>query len=192
MQRVDIRIFASHPLVTERYETLLSGDASFAIHPAGNSYQVAIVDSGHDCVYVMLDAIRADNPAALSMIVSPPCDADECYGWLLRGTWGLVTYDKCESELPPAIRHVAEHRLWFPGDVVRRWMQRGAEEIASEPHTALTAREKEVFDLVRHHLTNKEVAAVLRISERTVKFHLSNIFHKLNVSSRVDLQVSVV
>ena len=52
---------------------------------------------------------------------------------------------------------------------------------------ALTKRELEVSELVTDRMTNKEIAARLFLSERTVESHVRNVFHKLGVSSRVEL-----
>lgn len=59
-----------------------------------------------------------------------------------------------------------------------------SEVITSEPETSLTPREREVLELVRLGLGNRQVAAQLDISPRTVEVHLSNIFKKLDVPSR--------
>jgi LuxR family transcriptional regulator, transcriptional regulator of spore coat protein len=48
----------------------------------------------------------------------------------------------------------------------------------------LTAREKEVFDLLIKNKTTKEIAAYLKISEKTVRNHISNVIQKLSVKSR--------
>jgi len=48
----------------------------------------------------------------------------------------------------------------------------------------LTGREFEVLDLLAHRLNNKEIAAKLVISPRTVKRHILNIYRKLGVNSR--------
>jgi len=50
----------------------------------------------------------------------------------------------------------------------------------------LTAREQEVLLLLARGLRNKEIAARLYVSERTVNFHLANIYQKLNVSGRTE------
>lgn len=52
---------------------------------------------------------------------------------------------------------------------------------------ALTGRELQVVHLVIDRKTNREIGAELFISQKTVETHLRNIFHKMNVSSRVEL-----
>lgn len=53
----------------------------------------------------------------------------------------------------------------------------------------LSSRESQVVDLVCMGHSNKKVAQELNIREKTVKFHLTNIYKKLNVKSRVQLLV---
>jgi DNA-binding NarL/FixJ family response regulator len=52
---------------------------------------------------------------------------------------------------------------------------------------ALTKRELEIAGLVTDRLTNHEIAVALFLSDKTVESHIRNIFHKLGVSSRVDI-----
>ena len=52
---------------------------------------------------------------------------------------------------------------------------------------ALTKRELEIAGLVTDRMTNREIAAALFLSDKTVESHMRNIFHKLGVSSRVDV-----
>lgn len=58
------------------------------------------------------------------------------------------------------------------------------------PTHALTTREAEVFQLVRQGLANKEIASVLGLSEKTVKFHVSNVLAKAHMASRAQLIAS--
>lgn len=53
----------------------------------------------------------------------------------------------------------------------------------------LTKREKEVVDLVTRGYSNKEIGQLLSITDKGVKFHLTNIFKKENVKSRAQLIV---
>jgi DNA-binding CsgD family transcriptional regulator/tetratricopeptide (TPR) repeat protein len=52
---------------------------------------------------------------------------------------------------------------------------------------ALTKRELEIADLVTDRMTNREIAASLFLSDKTIESHIRNIFHKLGVSSRVEI-----
>jgi len=77
------------------------------------------------------------------------------------------------------------------------WVERSAAELRASGETArrrdvstatdLTAQERQVAGLVRQGLSNRDVAAQLFVSPRTVDFHLRNVFTKLQVSSRAEL-----
>ena len=74
------------------------------------------------------------------------------------------------------------------------WVERASQELRASGETArrrdvstateLTAQERHVTALVRQGLSNKDVAAQLFVSPRTVDFHLRNVFTKLGVTSR--------
>lgn len=54
----------------------------------------------------------------------------------------------------------------------------------SKGQSILTKREKEIFDLLVHNQTTSEIAEALKISEKTVRNHISNVILKLNVKGR--------
>ncbi len=56
----------------------------------------------------------------------------------------------------------------------------------------LTTREKEVFDLLVMNKTTKEIADILKISEKTVRNHISNTIQKLGVKGRAGAVVELV
>lgn len=82
-----------------------------------------------------------------------------------------------------AIRQVAHGRLVFPGAAQRLLSIRRKPE---STETKLSPREQEVLEQVAKGLTNTEIAARLNVSENTVRFHLKNIFDKLNVTNRTE------
>lgn len=55
--------------------------------------------------------------------------------------------------------------------------------------TELSPREREIVAAVARGLSNRDIAASTGIAQQTVKNHLSTIFHKLNVRSRVQLAI---
>lgn len=56
----------------------------------------------------------------------------------------------------------------------------------------LTKREKEVFTLLTENYTTKEIAAILNISEKTVRNHISNVMQKLGVKGRAQAVVELI
>jgi DNA-binding CsgD family transcriptional regulator len=65
-------------------------------------------------------------------------------------------------------------------------------ETGASAATALSPREREVVRLLATGLRNKEIAVRLRISEKTVKYHLGRIFDKLGVDSRTEVVLRVM
>ena len=82
-----------------------------------------------------------------------------------------------------AIRNVANGQLVFPSSARRK---AGAGTAEAHPIASLSEREKEFLALVAEGLTNTRIAERLSVTEHTVKFHLQNIFQKLNVANRTE------
>ncbi|QTO51659.1 LuxR C-terminal-related transcriptional regulator [Burkholderia latens] len=78
---------------------------------------------------------------------------------------------------------------WYPRELLRAFdAQRAASATpAGRPGAAgnLSVREAEILDYVARGLSNKEIARALRVAPETIKWHLKNIFEKLNVTSRI-------
>ncbi len=103
--------------------------------------------------------------------------------------WGVISASATSDELVAAIRAVGEG-LWVGAPGLMRGLMRSlrrADDLGEESLVeALTAREKEVLQWMAEGLANKQIAMKLGISEHTVKFHLSSLYAKLNVSSRTE------
>jgi DNA-binding NarL/FixJ family response regulator len=104
-------------------------------------------------------------------------------------TWGVISAAASADEIAAAVHAVGEG-LWVgaPGLVktLMRPQRRG--DVAGEESLieSLTAREREVLQLMAEGLANKQIALRLSISEHTVKFHLSSLYGKLSVASRTE------
>ncbi len=106
----------------------------------------------------------------------------------LRG-WGIVPIDAPAAQLQAAVLATAQGLVVLP-EFRSAWLYEklplvttGTIPVADE---ALTAREREVLELVSQGLSNKLIARRLQISEHTVKFHISSISTKLGAASRTD------
>ena len=105
----------------------------------------------------------------------------------------------CSALTLPAVLHqvagVVEHGgIWVGPQLMRRLMQGLAAHSneATEPALdKLSLRERQVAEAVARGSTNKEIARVMGITERTVKAHLSAAFEKLGVRDRMQLSLLV-
>lgn len=104
-------------------------------------------------------------------------------------TWGVLSAEATQDELVAGVLAVGEG-LWvgapsLVAELMRlpRGGESSSEDSLIEP---LTAREKEVLQLMAQGLANKQIALSLGISEHTVKFHLSSLYAKLGISSRTE------
>ena len=98
----------------------------------------------------------------------------------LFGTWGVLPSDSSAEELTAAVHALAQGLIVGTSTLLF--------ESESEPlsHGPLTDRESEVLGLLSKGLANKQIAVTLGISEHTVKFHVSSIYTKLNVTNRTE------
>ena len=94
--------------------------------------------------------------------------------------WGILPTDSSAEELTAAIHALSQGLIVGTPALLF--------ESESEPleHGPLTERELEVLGLLSKGLANKQIAATLGISEHTVKFHVSSIYTKLNVTNRTE------
>jgi len=105
---------------------------------------------------------------------------------LQLGARGIVLKASPPEMLLKSIRAVNDGQFWVGSEPMSSWA-RGA------PHSpsgfGLTSREIEIISAIKEGSSNREIAGKLAISEETVKRHLSNIYAKLGVSSRLELAV---
>ncbi|HEX6624225.1 MAG TPA: response regulator transcription factor [Pyrinomonadaceae bacterium] len=124
-----------------------------------------------------IKAIKREFPAA-RLVVLTTFDGDEdIYRSLQAGAQGYLLKDMFFEELEDAIRTVRAGGRRIPGVVAERL----AERVGG---SNLTGRELEVLEQIVRGKSNKEIAAVFRISEATVKSHINSILSKLGVADR--------
>jgi DNA-binding NarL/FixJ family response regulator len=94
--------------------------------------------------------------------------------------WGILPTDASAEELNAAVHALSQGLIVGTSTLLF--------ESESEPlsHGPLTDRESEVLGLLAKGLANKQIAVALGISEHTVKFHVSSIYAKLNVTNRTE------
>ncbi len=102
---------------------------------------------------------------------------------------GILTKDAPVESLLKAIRCVAVGEYWIEPDLLAHGLEGPS---ASVERFGLSERERQVIAEISAGANNKTIASNLDISELTVKRHLTNVFHKLGVSSRLELAMFAV
>lgn len=113
---------------------------------------------------------------------------------LFLGVNGVVVISSTwHKEVGSAIRTVQEGRLWIGRDVLNEYVRRITVNLRKtsgnlDALSHLTTREEQILSLLLSGESNKGIGDALGIAERTVKYHVSNILSKSQVSSRKELR----
>ena len=131
--------------------------------------------------------IVRDSPHIGVIVVTMFEDDDSVFAAMRAGARGYVLKGADQDEILKVIRAVAAGEAHFGPEIARRLMSFFS---AREPAALagafpeLTAREREVLDLIARGRNNQEIAKELYLSPKTVRNHISNIFTKLQVADR--------
>jgi len=136
--------------------------------------------------------------AGLHVLLVAQAPAPELYDEVLRCHFRGVLPANCPPEAcPNAVRAICQGEIWLPRAMLSKMAARVMDARvfgqtllpnpaarATKASNVLSRREKQVVELLRQGLTNKEIARQLNIMEDTVKKHLQNVFGKLGVRRR--------
>jgi DNA-binding NarL/FixJ family response regulator len=124
-----------------------------------------------------LDQIRARDKEVKVVMLSASERPEEIQSALSRGADGFILKSVDPVDLPAALRQVHAGTVFRPG-------MTGNAPASPAQEAGLTEREVTLVQALARGLSNKQISQELWITEQTVKFHLRNIFRKLEVTSR--------
>jgi DNA-binding NarL/FixJ family response regulator len=131
--------------------------------------------------------VHETHPKTAVIILSVHSDEAYVLRALKAGARGYLLKDSAESDLIQAVRAVAAGKAYFSpavskilaDDYVRQIREQGVED----PYDLLTARERELLQLIAELKATKEIAELLGLSPHTVDTHRGNLMQKLNIHS---------
>lgn len=205
-RRLTVCLLSHHPLVlTEfqrllahprfrlqprRLESLLSPDLRRLPLPRAPVY-VVDADAPRPSLEGLVAGILERFPHSRLLVVGERFTETNGFSLLRLGVKGLLSYSEAREQLPRALQAVAAGGFWVPRSLLSRFVDSMLSSARSRRWVAgssdLSRREREVLDALLGNLSNKEIASKLHISERTVKFHISNLLAKFGVQRRTDL-----
>jgi DNA-binding NarL/FixJ family response regulator len=200
-------LLSPHPMVLTEFHRLLE-DCGFQISskqldsmlapdlrnleiPRASVY-VVDAHAARQATGVLLANILDHNSGARLLVVGDRVKESESYSLLRQGVKGILTYAEAREQLPRALPQVAAGGIWVPRPVLSRFVDsilngKQANRLAPDSASDLSQREQEVLTGLLENMANKELAQKMKISERTVKFHVSNLLAKFGVRRRADL-----
>jgi DNA-binding NarL/FixJ family response regulator len=130
----------------------------------------------------LLSQVR-DTEGLRSVVLSLHHEPRHIDAALAAGAVAYVIKTAHPDDLASAIRQAFDHSMYFSASTVSA---RGSREVQEDDGPGLTRRELEILRLVAEGHSNAQLARMLWVTEQTVKFHLSNVYRKLNVSNRTE------
>jgi DNA-binding NarL/FixJ family response regulator len=198
---IRIVVIDDHPVVRDGLIAMLSTQPDLAVVGEANDGPEAIrVVVRHNPDVVLLDLempgmdgvevlqhLQAEQPNVRA-IVFTAFDSDErIVSALQAGAKGYLLKGVPRNELFEAIRVVHRGGSLLQPVVASKLLAHMRKPAAPTLPEPLTEREREVLDLLAQGKANKEIAAALVITERTVKFHISSIMGKLGAGNRTEV-----
>jgi DNA-binding NarL/FixJ family response regulator len=192
---IRVLVAEDHPLVRQGLEQLLGGVEDIAVVATARDGEEAIaLNAMHqpDVVLMDLEMPRVDGIEATGAIVSGGgsarvvvltsfSDRERIIDALDAGAIGYLLKDAEPAELLRGIRAAARGEAPLDPKVASAVLSARSRR---RPETRLSDRQRVVLALVAEGMQNKHIARELEISERTVKAHLTAIFHILGVTDR--------
>jgi two-component system, NarL family, response regulator LiaR len=127
-------------------------------------------------------AIKRAQPSVRVIALTTFSDPELVLGAVQAGADGYLLKDVDMQELAHSIRTVHNGQPYLHPEATRHLLQATARP--EQPAERLTSREQEVLALVARGQTNRQIADTLKISEKTVSVHVSNLLSKLGMASR--------
>jgi DNA-binding NarL/FixJ family response regulator len=192
---IRILLADDHPVVRDGLAAMLATQPDFEVVGEAGTGAEAVAEAARlrpDVVLMDLEMpafdgieatrrLRAADPAVQVVVLTAFDTDDRIVGALQAGAQGYLLKGAPRAEIFAAIRTVSAGGALLQPVIASKLLRQVR---AAEHPDALTAREREVLDLVAAGLANREIAARLSISERTVKFHVSSLLSKLGAKNR--------
>jgi DNA-binding NarL/FixJ family response regulator len=205
-QRIRVLIADDHPVVRQGLRVLLevAGDMQ-VVGEASDGQDVARMAAELTPDVILLDLkmpgmkgpdVIADLAArrfpARTLVLTSVTDPAAAHAALQAGAAGLLYKDVDPDALLRAIRSVHDGNLLLPAETAGTLLRRDRDRAATSGLAVLTGREREVLEQIRHGRSNREIARVLGVAEKTVKTHVSSVLAKLGVQDRTQAALYAV
>jgi DNA-binding NarL/FixJ family response regulator len=202
---ISIALIEDNRLVREGIAALLNQTEDFAVVAAGSTGdpavlreakpQVVLLDVGlwDDDSLCVAETVRKESPESKVIIMDLLPVHEDIVDFVNAGVSGFILKDATFEDLVSTIRSVADGAHVLPPEMTSTLFSQIARDAIVRGRTGamdsvrLTAREREVIELIGEGLSNKEIASRLGIASHTVKSHVRNVMEKLAMHTRLQI-----
>jgi DNA-binding NarL/FixJ family response regulator len=198
-----VMLVDDHEIVRQGLRSLLEAEDDIeVVAEADNGPSAVSLASAHQPDVVVMDvrmpggsgveacrAIRNERPDAQVIMLTSFSDDDALFNSIMAGAAGFVLKQIRGRDLLDAIRTVGSGKSLLDPDVTQRVLERlrKAKFDDKDPKLArLSPQEERILVLIGEGLTNREIAARIHLSDKTVKNYVSTILQKLDVARRAE------
>jgi DNA-binding NarL/FixJ family response regulator len=200
-RRIRVLVVDDHSLVRDAVRSALQDDPAIEAVGVARSAAEALSVARATCPDVIVldyrlpdgDApevigrLREQGSAAEVVVLSGNSERRNIRAALDHGARAFLTKRATDLErVARAVRDAAEGKSTLSEDALSEFLSSVRDDSASVV-AELTAREREIWRLVAHGKSNSEIAAAAFITERTVKYHVSNLLSKTGTKTRTEL-----
>jgi len=203
---ISVVLIEDNRLVREGMTAMLNQTTDFRVVAAGPSGdpallretqpQVILLDVGlwDDDSLRVAETVRKESPESKVIIMDLLPIHEDIVEFVNAGVSGFILKDATFDDLVSTIRSVADGAHVLPPEMTSTLFSQIAREAVEKGRAAaaieavrMTAREREVIELIGEGLSNKEIAARLTIATHTVKSHVRNVMEKLALHTRLQI-----
>ncbi len=204
--RITVLIADDHPVVRQGLQVLLSVQDDIAVvGEAADGGQAVAMTAELDPDVILLDLklpvmdgiavlreLQGCGRRARALVLTSAPDQALVSLAVQAGAAGFLYKDVDPDALVRAIRSVHDGHTLLAPEAAGSLLRSGAAASAVQGIGALTAREREVLAQIAEGRSNREIARLLRVSEKTVKTHVSSVLAKLGVADRTQAALLAV
>ena len=198
---IRILVADDHTIMREGLKQLLANEADFVVvAEAADGNEVLKLVRASDFDVVLLDMsmpgksgielikqVKTEKPRLRLLVLSMHQENQYAVRAIKAGASGYLTKDSATTQLVSAIRKVAAGGAFITADVAEQLALGAMPNVAGLPHTALSDREYEVFQLLVSGVSVSDIADRLNVSVKTVSTHKSRLMEKMGIGNQAEL-----